>query len=50
MRRIVVIGSGVGAGKLAARVKRLLPGCEVNMIMPEEGGTAPKAAGRFPHA
>lgn len=35
MRRIVVIGSGVGAGKLAARVKRLLPGCEVNMVMPE---------------
>lgn len=40
MRRIVVIGSGVGAGKLAARVKRLLPGCEVNMIMPEAGGEA----------
>ncbi len=41
MRRIVVIGSGVGAGKLAARVKRLLPGCEVNFIMPEaEGGDA----------
>lgn len=38
MRRIVVIGSGVEAGKLAARVKRLLPGCEVNMIMPEASG------------
>lgn len=46
MRRIVVIGSGVGAGKLAARVKRLLPGCEVNMIMPEAGaeGSGPFSA------
>lgn len=46
MRRIVVIGSGVGAGKLAARVKRLLPGCEVNMILPEAGaeGSGPFSA------
>lgn len=49
MRRIVVIGSGVGAGKLAARVKRLLPGCEVNFIMPEAevgdaGGSGPFSA------
>ncbi len=46
MRRIVVIGSGVGAGKLAARVKRLLPGCEVNMVMPEAAaeGSGPFSA------
>ncbi|MDR3043173.1 MAG: FAD-dependent oxidoreductase [Desulfovibrio sp.] len=47
MRRIVVIGSGVGAGKLAARVKRLLPGCEVNMIMPEAGGDGAEGSGPF---
>ncbi|MEG6507121.1 rhodanese-like domain-containing protein [Nitratidesulfovibrio sp. 1201_IL3209] len=52
MRRIVVIGSGVGAGKLAARVKRLLPGCEVNMIMPEAGpkGDAVGGGGGGPFA
>ena len=47
MRRIVVIGSGVGAGKLAARVKRLLPGCEVNMIMPEAEGDGTGNGGPF---
>ncbi|MFV0421379.1 FAD-dependent oxidoreductase [Oleidesulfovibrio sp.] len=47
MRRIVIVGGGLAAAKLAARVRRMTENAEVNLVVPVTGKDSKGVFGRY---